>query len=94
MVGEPARVKREALTIRPAHLVDRRSSEASVFGFGGVVTLPNGRAKLVAGIRTEKEVKMSRMTCKVIGFLRLLEVTAQLFPKMIKDLTVQLIGDN
>jgi hypothetical protein len=69
-------------------------SNALDFGYGGLVTLPNGEQVSVTGILMEEEVGMSSTAREVIGFLKLLEATAQLYPKTIKDSTVQLVGDN
>jgi hypothetical protein len=70
------------------------SSDASDFGFGGRVTLPDGSSVPVAGNLKESEIPMSSTAREVIGFLRLLEATAQMFPDQIKDSTIQVIGDN
>jgi hypothetical protein len=70
------------------------SSDASDFGFGGLVTLPNGEQGPVSGSLTEAEVVMSSTAREVTGFLRLLEATAQLYPEKIQGSTVQLVGDN
>jgi hypothetical protein len=70
------------------------SSDASDFGFGELVTLPNGEQVPVSGSLTEAEVVMSSTAREVTGFLRLLEATAQLYPETIQGLTVQLMGDN
>jgi hypothetical protein len=58
------------------------------------VTLPDGREVPVAGSLSEFEVLWSSTAREVIGFLRLLEATAQLFLRQIRNSTVQLIGDN
>jgi hypothetical protein len=46
------------------------------------------------GNLTEDEVRMSSAAREVMGFLRLLEVTAQLYPDKIRNSTIQLIGDS
>lgn len=70
------------------------SSDASDFGFGGIVSLTDGRKVQVAGSLTEAEIQMSSTAREVVGFLWLLEATAQLYPEVIRDSTIQLIGDN
>jgi hypothetical protein len=70
------------------------SSDASDFGFGELVTLPDGREIPVSGNLTEAEITMSSTAREIIGFLRLLQATARLFPDTIRDSTVQLVGDH
>lgn len=70
------------------------SSDASDFGFGGLVELPSGEQVQVSGNLTEKEVQMSSTAREVIGFLRLLEASVQLAPESIASSTIQLTGDN
>jgi hypothetical protein len=59
-----------------------------------LVALPGGTSLPVSGNLTEDEVKMSSAAREVTGFLRLLEVTAQLYPDKIRNSTIQLIGDS
>jgi hypothetical protein len=70
------------------------SSDASDFGFWGLVELPNEKKVKVAGNLTEEEVGMSSTAREVIRFLRFLEATVQLCPNEIRNSTVQLTGDN
>jgi hypothetical protein len=70
------------------------SSDASDFGFGGLVELPSGEQIPVARVLSEKEVPLSSTAREVIGLLRLLETSVQLAPQVLKDLTIQLTGDN
>lgn len=70
------------------------TSDASDFGFGGVVALPDERKIPVTGTLTESEITMSSTAREVIGFFRLLQATAQLFPETIKNSTIQIVGDN
>jgi hypothetical protein len=70
------------------------SSDASNFGFEGVVVLPDGQSVPVSGDLLEREIKMSSTAREVIGSLRLLQATTQLFPAVIKNSSIQLVGDN
>jgi hypothetical protein len=70
------------------------SSDALDFEYGGVVTLPDGSRVPVSGNLTEDEVKMSSTAREVIGFFKLLQATATLCPGVVKDSTIQLVGDN
>lgn len=70
------------------------SSDASDFGFGGLVALPDGSQVPVLGSLAQEEIEMSSTAREVVGFQRLLESASRLFPEQIKDSTIQLVGDN
>jgi hypothetical protein len=70
------------------------SSDASDFGYGGLVKLPDGRSVPVLGNLSKAKILMSSAARKATGFLRLLEATRQMFPKTIKNSTVLLVSDS
>jgi hypothetical protein len=70
------------------------SSDASDFGFGGQILLPDGKTIPVSENLTEKEVSTSSTARESVAFLRLLEATCELCPDKIRSSSVQLTGDN
>jgi hypothetical protein len=70
------------------------SSDASDFGYGGLVLLPDGSKVPVSENLTEEEVLMSSTAREVIGFNKLPEATAHMLPEQVRNSTVQVLGDN
>jgi hypothetical protein len=78
----------------PRRVVLEAFSDASDFGFGGVIKVA-GRPHLeITGSLTEAELGMSSTAREMIGFLRILQQVASRFLDMLRKSAVLVVGDN
>lgn len=70
------------------------SPDASDFGYGGLIQLPDGKKVPVFGNLSEQEVLSSSTARESVAFLKLLEATCELYPGHVSNSSVQLTGDN
>jgi hypothetical protein len=70
------------------------SSDASDFGFGGVLKTAGRPPFTLSGSLIEQEVAMSSTAREMIGFLRVLQQAALRFRNTLKGSAILVIGDN
>jgi hypothetical protein len=70
------------------------SSDASDFGYGGLIHMPSGQLMPVPGYLTESEVRASSTAREAVAFLKLIESACDLFLEDIRNSSLQLTGDN
>jgi hypothetical protein len=70
------------------------SSDASDFGFGGVLRIVGRPPFTLSGSLIEQEVAMSSTAREMIGFLRVLQQAALRFRDTLKESAILVIGDN
>jgi hypothetical protein len=70
------------------------SSDASDFGFGGLIQVAGKAPFEIAGSLSDTEILMSSTAREMIGFERILQQAAERFPEILRGSAVLVIGDN
>jgi hypothetical protein len=78
----------------PRRVLLKASSDASDFGFGGILKVAGKPQFELAGSLTEVQLSMSSTAREMVGFLRTIQQTGLRFPELLRGSAVLVVGDN